>query len=291
MRKLIKTGLRRLATPQPTPTPHRPLGHRQATVIAVAAEKGGVGKTTTCVSLAAALARYHGKKVLLMDLDPQGHVATALKSQTRVGGGPLSEVLTDDSSELDIIDVATHTEVPNLYVTPLDPNLRNAEDLMGTRMGKEFILRDALQVARTHYDVIMIDCPPNLGNLSVNGLVAADEVIIPCDPSPLALGGVHALIQTISTISMRLNPTIEVTGILMTRVDGRNTKLNQAVRDDIEQRYGDAVLPVSIGISSSLSKAQLAGQDVFTFDEKCRGAVQYRELAGLVSEQLLSNEC
>lgn len=290
MRKLIKTGLRRLATPQTTPT-HRPLGHRKATVIAVAAEKGGVGKTTTCISLAAALARYHGKKVLLMDLDPQGHVATALKSQTRVGGGPLSEVLTDDSSELDIIDVATHTDVSNLYVTPLDPNLRNAEDLMGTRMGKEFILRDALQVARTHYDVILIDCPPNLGNLSVNGLVAADEVIIPCDPSPLALGGVHALIQTISTISMRLNPSIEVTGILLTRVDGRNTKLNEAIREDIEQRYGDAVLPVSIGISSSLSKAQLAGQDVFAFDEKCRGAVQYKELAGLLSEQLLSNEC
>lgn len=290
MRKLIKTGLRRLATPQNTPS-SRPLGHRNATVIAVAAEKGGVGKTTTCISLAAALARYHGKKVLLMDLDPQGHVATALKGQTRVGGGPLSEVLTDESSDLDIIDVATHTDIPNLYVTPLDPNLRNAEDLMGTRMGKEFLLRDALQVARTHYDVIMIDCPPNLGNLSVNGLVAADEVIIPCDPSPLALGGVHALIQTISTISMRLNPTIEVTGILLTRVDGRNTKLNQAVRDDIEQRYGDAVLPVSIGISSSLSKAQLAGQDVFAFDEKCRGAMQYKELAELLSEQLLSNEC
>jgi chromosome partitioning protein len=290
MRKLIKSGLRRLATPQ-NPVSNRPLGHRNARVIAIAAEKGGVGKTTTCVSLAAALARYHQKKVLLIDLDPQGHVATALKAQTCVGGGPLSEVLTDETSELDVIDVATHTDVPNLYVTPLDPNLRNAEDLIGTRMGKEFLLRDALRVARTHYDAIMIDCPPNLGNLSVNGLVAADEVLIPCDPSPLALNGVHALIQTISTISMRLNPEIDVTGILMTRVDGRNTKLNQAIRDDIESRYGDAVLPVQIGISSSLSKAQMAGKDVFAFDARSRGAEQYKELASLLVEQVLEDKC
>ena len=286
MRKLIKSGLRRLATPNVT-TSNRPLGHRNARVIAIAAEKGGVGKTTTSVSLASALARFHQKKVLLLDLDPQGHVATALKDQTRVGGGPLSEVLTDETSELDVIDVATHTDIPNLYVTPLDPNLRNAEDLMGTRMGKEFLLRDALRVARTHYDVIIIDCPPNLGNLSVNGLVAADEVLIPCDPSPLALSGVHALIQTISTIAMRLNPEIDITGILMTRVDGRNIKMNDAIRKDIESRYGDAVLPVQIGINSSLSRAQLAGQDIFAFDERSRGAAQYSELATLLVEQLL----
>lgn len=290
MRKLIKSGLRRLAT-QTAPISNRPLGHRTARVVAVAAEKGGVGKTTTSVSLAAAFARFHNKKVLLIDLDPQGHVATALKDQTCVGGGPLSEVLTDVTTDLDVIDVATHTDVPNLYVTPLDPNLRNAEDLIGTRMGKEFVLRDALQVARTHYDVIVIDCPPNLGNLSVNGLVAADEVIIPCDPSPLALSGVHALVQTISTISMRLNPDIDVTGILMTRVDGRNIKMNQAIRNDIESRYGDAVLPIQIGISSSLSKAQMAGQDIYEFDGGSRGAEQYKDLAGLLSDQWSEPEC
>ena len=283
MKSLIKSGLRRLAAP-PVSTPTRPLGHRCAKVVAIAAEKGGVGKTTTSVSLASALARFHNKKILLIDLDPQGHVATALKSQTCVGGGPLSEVLTDTSTELDVIDIATHTDIENLYVTPVDPNLRNAEDLIGTRIGKEFVLRDALRVARTHYDAIVIDCPPNLGNLSVNGLVAADEVLIPCDPSPLALSGVHALMQTISTIAMRLNPDIEVSGILMTRVDGRNTKMNDAILNDINDRYGDAVLPVHIGINSSLSKAQMAGQDIFEFDLGSRGAAQYRELAGHLAE-------
>jgi chromosome partitioning protein len=273
MRKLLKSGLRRLASPGPQSL-SRPLGHHKARVVAIAAEKGGVGKTTTSVTLAAAFARFHNKKVLLLDLDPQGHVATAL-----------SEVLTDEASALDVIDCATHTDIENLYVTPLDPNLRNAEDLVGTRLGKEFILRDALRVARTHYDVILIDCPPNLGNLSVNALVAADEVLIPCDPSPLALSGVHALIQTISTLSMRLNPEIEVTGILLTRVDGRNTTMNQAIRDDIEARYGDAVLPVQIGINSSLSRAQLAGQDVFAFDGRSRGAEQYAALADLLNGQ------
>ena len=286
MRKLLKTGLRRLAA-HPSSTPTRPLGNRSARVLAVAAEKGGVGKTTTSVNLASALARFHHRKVLLIDLDPQAHIATALKNQTQIGGGPLSEVLTDESSELDLIDVVTYTNIPNLYVTPLDPNLRNAEDLIGTRMGKEFILRDALRVARTHYDVIVIDCPPNLGNLSVNGLVAADEVLIPCDPSPLALSGVHALIQTVSTIAMRLNPNIDISGILLTRVDGRNVKLNQAIIDEIENRYGDALLPVQIGISSSLSRSQLSGQDIFEYEAKSRGARQYKELAELLNDQLL----
>jgi len=285
MRKLIKSGLRRLATP-PVHQISRPLGDHAARVIAVAAEKGGVGKTTTSVSLAAALARHQGKKVLLMDLDPQGHVATALKCQTQIGGGPLSEVLTDEASTLDLIDVVTHTEIPNLYVTPLDPNLRNAEDLMGTRIGKEYILRDALVVARTHYDAIVIDCPPNLGNLSINGLVAADEVLIPCDPSPLALNGVNALIQTISTIALRLNPDIDILGILLTRVDGRNTRLNEAIVQEIEERYGDALLPVQIGICSGLAKAQMLGRDIFDFDKTSRGAKQYQALAQLLIDEV-----
>lgn len=276
MRNLLKSGLRRLVS-QPLST--RPIGDRHAHILAIAAQKGGVGKTTTSVSVASALARFHGLRVLLVDLDPQGHVATALASQVKDGGGSLARVLTDSEAALEVMDIATPTDLDGLDVTPLDPRLAEAEDLLSTRIGKEFILRDALKVTRSHYDVIVLDCPPNQGNLALNGLCAADSVVIPCDPSPLALRGVDALVQTIAKVAIRLNPDIDVLGILMTRVDGRNRSLNESIASEITERYGDAVLGSTIGINSSLSKAQLAGVDIFAFDENSRGAVQYKALA------------
>lgn len=276
MRNLLKSGLRRLVN---TNLSTRPIGDRHAHVIAVAAQKGGVGKTTTSVSIASAFARFHGKRVLLVDLDPQGHVVTALTSQVTAGGGSLAQVLTDANAAMEVMDIVTSTTIEGLDVTPLDARLAEAEDLLSTRIGKEFILRDALKVTRTHYDVIVLDCPPNQGNLALNGLCAADSVIIPCDPSPLAMKGVDAIVDTITKVAARLNPDIDVLGILMTRVDGRNRKLNEAIATAIEERYGDAVLGARIGINSSLSKAQLAGEDIFSFDADSRGAQQYRALA------------
>ena len=171
-------------------------------------------------------------------------------------------------------------------MTPCDPRLAGAEDLLGTRIGKEFILRDALQVTRTHYDVIVIDCPPNLGNLTLNALVASDYVLVPCDPSPLAVNGVDALIGTVSTIANRLNPNIDILGLLMTRVDGRNTTLNESVRNQLEAAYGEVMLDVNIGINSSLAQAQMAGMDIFEFDPRSRGATQYSLLANTVNDLL-----
>ncbi|MEZ4322237.1 MAG: ParA family protein [Myxococcota bacterium] len=283
MRNLLKSGLRRLVTSAAT---QRPIGDRHAHILAVAAQKGGVGKTTTSVSLASALARYHGKRVLLVDLDPQGHVTTALASHVRPGGGLMSKVLTDDRSGLEVMDIVTSTDIENLDVTPFDPRLAEAEDLLSTRIGKEFILRDALKVTRSHYDVIVLDCPPNQGNLTLNGLCAADSVMIPCDPSPLALKGVEALVHTITAVANRLNPDIDVLGVLLTRVDGRNRSLNDTIETDIAERFGDAVLPVQIGINSSLAKAQCEGRDIFAFDETSRGAQQYRSLSDAVVASL-----
>ncbi len=281
MKNLLKAGLRRIAgVTRPAPT-----GPRSAVVIAVAAQKGGVGKTTTSVNLAAALARYHDQHVLLIDLDPQGHVTTALKAQVRAGGGALSAVLTSEEVR-EVRDIITHTDIDRLHVTPYDPGLRSTENLLGTRIGKEFILRDALRVTRSWYDMIIIDCPPNLGNLAINGLVAADQVIIPCDPSPLALRGVDALVEAVGAVAARLNPEIDVLGVLLTRVDGRNRTLNSAIREMVEATYGSVLLPVQIGINSSLAKAQLEGRDVFDADPSCRGAEQYRELAAHVVAEL-----
>ena len=282
MRNLLKAGLRRFVTPDSA----HAIGERHAAVIAVSVQKGGVGKTTTTVNLAAALARHHDLRVLLIDLDPQGHVTTSLSGLLRPGGSALSTVLTDEQNPGEVLDIVAATEIPNLHITPFDPNLAHAEDIIGTRMGKEFLLRDALRVTRTHYDVILIDCPPNLGNLTLNGLCAADQVLIPCDPSPLAVKGVHAVVQTIARIASRLNPEIDVLGILMTRVDGRNRKLNESVTGGMEESFGEVMLPVHIGIDTQLAKAQVEGKDIFAFAPTSRAADQYRALADTVVKAL-----
>lgn len=274
MRNLLREGLKRFVSNEPK----RASGTKHATVIAVTAQKGGVGKTTTTVNLGAALARELGLSVLLIDLDPQGHVQRSIEKLVQPGGSPLSALLESEAGG-DVLDCITHTAIPHLDITLGDPRLRDTENLLTARIGKELILRDALTVTRTWYDVILIDCPPNLGNLTVNALVAADRMLIPCDPTPLAMQGVVSLLHASATISDRLNPQLDILGIVITRFDGRNQSLNDQMLGEMQGAWGDAMFPTKIGINTSLARAQAAGEDIFVHAPKSRGAADHAALA------------
>jgi chromosome partitioning protein len=281
MKNLFRHGLKRLTTN----SERRARGSHSAKVISIASLKGGVGKTTTSVNLASALARYHQQRVLLVDLDPQGHVGTSLRRQILQGGGKLSEVLTAEEPG-HVMDVATDTSVSALRVTPSDPSLNEAENLLSAKIGKELILRDALEITRTWYDVVVIDCPPNLGNLTLNALVASDFLLVPCDLSPLALRGVESLLRQSQQIGARMNPSLDLLGVVITRYDSRTPTMNDAVLGSLEQSYGEALMPVRIGVSTGLARAQHEGVEIFEHDEKSRGALHYRELAAEVARRL-----
>ena len=280
MREILRQGLKRLIANEPT---RYAKGRRQATILALSSQKGGVGKTTTAVCLGAALARFNGFATLILDMDAQGHVEQSLRKHTVGAGRPLSEVLLAND-RADVLDTVVDTDLESLHITGADPRLGEAEGLMATKIGKEFLLRDALRFTRTHYDFIIIDCPPNLGNLTLNALVAADYVLAPCDASPLAIQGVRDLVGTMTTINERLNRSLDFLGVVLTRIDGRNTTVNEAVVDSLREEYGDLLLNAIVGVNTSLSKAQFNGASIFDFDGRCRAAKQYRALADVVLE-------
>jgi chromosome partitioning protein len=282
MKNLFRQGLKRFVAPEE----RRTRGPREAKVICVASLKGGVGKTTTSCNVASALARFHQQRVLLMDLDPQGHVGTSLRKQLQPGGGgSLADLLTAELTG-HVMDVAVDTSVPGLRVTPSDAALGEAENLLGTKIGKELILRDALEVTRSYYDVVVIDCPPNLGNLTLNALVASDYLLVPCDLSPLAVRGVENLLAQAQLVGARLNPSLDLLGVVITRLDGRTQAMNDAVLASLNQSYGDSLLKVRVGVSTSISRAQHEGAEIFEHDGKSRGAIHYRELAAEIARRI-----
>lgn len=279
---LLNAGLDRLRSP----TADRPkTGDRRATVIAVAAQKGGVGKTTTVVNLGCALAANHGKRVLIVDIDPQGHVTSSLRESVRPAEATLSDVLLANKPK-DLMEAVAQSGLDNLSLTGPDKSLNDTESLLSTRVGREMILKGAMQTARTHFDVILIDCPPNLGNLTLNALVAADQVLIPCDMSILAFEGVADLIGAVETVQMRLHPGLDVLGVLRTRLDRRNIQINQAIEGALTTHYGERLFKAFIPVNSALAKAQAAGLSIFQFDKRSRGAEAYDALAAEVLARL-----
>lgn len=283
MRGLIEAGLGRV---RPTPAGIRATGRRKAKVVAVAAQKGGVGKTTTTVNLACALARApHDLNVLLVDIDPQGHVASSLRDSVGRGAVSLSDILLAPQPR-DLMEAVVESRIERLWSTPPDKRLNETDTQLSSRVGREYILQSAMVNARSHFDVILIDCPPNLGNLTLNALVAADEVLIPCDMSILAFEGVADLLATIETVNLRLRQQLAVLGILRTRVDRRTSQINDAIEQALSANYGDLLLDAAIPINSALAKAQAAGLSIFQFQPRSRGAAAYAELAAEVADHL-----
>ncbi len=261
-----------------TDMPSGPQGSHNAKVVAVCNQKGGVGKTTTSINIGAALALKFQKKILLVDMDPQGHVEAGLKSGVYPGSnGSLSGVLL--SKKGNIMDIIYPAAVNNLYITTSDNDLGETENQLTSKIGKEFFLRNALTLACTHFDYIIIDCPPNLGNLTLNALMASDFVVIPCEISPLAFEGVIKILMTIDTLNQQLNHNLDVLGILPTRVDSRNITINETVFQQLGENFGDLNFDSRIYVNTDLTKAQDAGKDIFSFNSRSRGAENYQTFA------------
>jgi chromosome partitioning protein len=254
-------------------------GNKKACVVSICSQKGGVGKTTTAVSLGSALAKFFGRKVLVVDLDPQGHVEKAIGAIIPEGVeySPLSTVLTGKKGN--ILDAVVQTEVENLSVTPGDKSLYETESLLSTKIGKEFILLEAIKIARTHYDLILFDCPPNLGNLTLNALVCSDFCLVPCEMSVLAFEGVNDLIETLETVNERLNKKLKLLGVLMTRVDIRNVAMNRVIEENLKNYFKGRIFKTQINVNTALNKAQLEGRPIFDFAPSSTGSQNYQSLA------------
>src|SRR4029450_3975865 len=266
------------------PKPDR--GGKKAVVISICSQKGGVGKTTTAVNLGSALAKFLGKKVLICDLDPQGHVEKAIGATIPEGVeySPLSTVLTRKKGNLS--DAIVQTEMENLSITPGDKSLYETENLLSPKIGKEFILQDALKIIRTQYDIILFDCPPNLGNLTLNALVASDFCLVPCEMSVLAFEGVNDLIETLETVNERLNKKLKLLGVVMTRVDVRNISMNRVIEENLTTYFKGRIFKTQIHVNTALNKAQLEGRSVFDFAPSSTGAEDYQALADELLKKL-----
>jgi chromosome partitioning protein len=245
-------------------------------VITIANQKGGVGKTTSAVNLAAALAQ-HGSRVLVIDLDPQGNASTALDVEHRAGTTSIYHVLVEDRPLVGIIRAVD--DIPLLYCAPATIDLAGAEIELVPMVAREGRLARALEAYdESQLDYILIDCPPSLGLLTVNALVAAAEVLIPIQCEYYALEGLEQLLRTVDLVKSHLNPGLAISTILLTMYDGR-TRLASQVADEVRSHFGDVVLQSIIPRSVRVSEAPSYGQSVMTYDPGSSGAVAYLEAA------------
>jgi chromosome partitioning protein len=257
----------------PVPAPLSATG--PARIIALCNQKGGVGKTTTTISLAGALAAY-GRKVLVVDFDPQGAASVGLGINPHELDRTIYNVLMERGASM--ADVVRHTGVPGLDLVPANIDLSAAEVQLVGEVARETVLARALRDVEDSYDVILVDCQPSLGLLTVNALTAAHGVLIPLECEFFAMRGVALLVDTIEKITDRLNPRLQVDGILATMFDGRTLHSREVVASVVEH-FGDQVFHTVISRTVKFPDASLAAEPITTYDPTHKGADAYRQLA------------
>ena len=247
-------------------------------VIAIANQKGGVGKTTTTVNLGACLAEL-GYRTLIVDLDPQGNASTGLGIDNRGLESSMYNVIMNESPLENCIEPSA---VKNLFVAPASLDLAGAEIELVPAFGRESRLKRAIDGVVADYDYVLIDCPPSLGLLTVNGLNAAAEVLVPIQCEYYALEGLGQLLRNVDLVKRNLNPTLEVSTIVCVMYDGR-TKLADQVVSEVREHFGDKVVKTVVPRTVRLSEAPSFWQSIITFDPGSKGAQSYRAVAKEVS--------